>query len=261
MGGSNLVDSGPFLGELDPGAPCDSELSRVPAPVAVFTGRAAERAEIRQELAKFPVVTLVGPPGAGKTELARVVAKDLETSTVAYVDLSTLSVRSSLATTVATAVGLDPATTWDETVDVLGDTDTMLVLDNAETALAIDVDDFRRSLRDLVDRCRSGRILATSRERLGVTGVESIVRVGPLTPLEATDLLDKFLSSHASLLTTEDRDAMALCRFVSSYGSVPRRRQRSLSCSLRSNSTYTNPHWSGRDRRCDRSRRPCAVAH
>lgn len=103
-------------------------LSRVPAPVAVFTGRAAERAEIRQELAKFPVVTLVGPPGAGKTELARVVAADLETSAVAYVDLSTLSVRSSLATTVATAVGLDPATTWEETVDVLGDTDTMLVL-------------------------------------------------------------------------------------------------------------------------------------
>ncbi|MGH3701349.1 MAG: toll/interleukin-1 receptor domain-containing protein [Pseudonocardiaceae bacterium] len=50
---------------------------RVPAPVAVFTGRAAERAEIHRQLAEFPVVTLVGPPGAGKTELARVVPTEL----------------------------------------------------------------------------------------------------------------------------------------------------------------------------------------
>ncbi|MGQ0779171.1 MAG: toll/interleukin-1 receptor domain-containing protein [Pseudonocardiales bacterium] len=36
--------------------------ARVPAPVAVFTGRTAERADIRRKLAEFPVVTLVGPP-------------------------------------------------------------------------------------------------------------------------------------------------------------------------------------------------------
>lgn len=69
--------------------------------------------------------------------------------------------------------------------------DALLILDNAETALAVDADDFRRSLHDLVDRCRRCRILATSRERLGVTGVESIVRVGPLAPRDAEDLLDK----------------------------------------------------------------------
>lgn len=154
-------------------------------------------------------MTLVGPLGAGKTELARVVTTSLEAAIVAYVDLSTLSVRSSLATTVARAVGLDPAATWNETVQALGDAETVLVLDNAETALAVDAADFRRSLRDLIDQCRHCRILATSRERLGVTGAESIVHVGPLTPGEAEDLLDKLLSSQASSLTTDDRDAMA----------------------------------------------------
>lgn len=183
--------------------------ARVPAPVSVFTGRTAERVETRRRLAEFPIVTLVGPPGAGKTELARVVARDLEVGTVAYVDLSVLSVRSSLATTVPMAIGLDPAATWDETVHALRDTDAVLVLDNAETALAVDAADFRRSLRTLVDRCRHCRILATSRERLGVTGAESIVRVGPLTSREARELLDKLLHSQASSLTAEDRDALA----------------------------------------------------
>lgn len=136
-------------------------------------------------------------------------ATELDASTLAHVDLSTGSVRSSLATTVATALGHDLAATWDETVHALGDTGAVLILDNVETALAVDPDDFRRSLRELLDRCRHCRILATSRERLGVNGAESIVRVGPLTPGEAEDLLDKLLSSHGCSLTVEDRDAMA----------------------------------------------------
>lgn len=108
---------------------------RVPAAVAVFTGRAVERQKIAHELTRTVVVTLVGPPGAGKSELARKAAAELGTRVV-FVDLSTVTVTSSLTSVITAACGLDPAWDWRDVLAALDDTDTILLLDNAETALA-----------------------------------------------------------------------------------------------------------------------------
>ncbi|MGV9832938.1 tetratricopeptide repeat protein [Nocardia niigatensis] len=180
---------------------------RVPAPVAVFTGRDDERAQIVRELARVRLVTLVGPPGAGKSELARVVAADLGTDVI-FVDLSTVTVASSLAAVLTTACGLDPAWDWQDVLAALDDADTTLLLDNAETALAVDATGFRGLVRDLVTRCRGVRVLTTSRERLGLSGVESLVRIGSLPPGDAERLLDKLLSGFAVTVAETDREAV-----------------------------------------------------
>ncbi|MFI5717930.1 tetratricopeptide repeat protein [Nocardia sp. NPDC051750] len=184
---------------------------RVPAPVGVFTGRAGEREKIAQELSRTTVVTLVGPPGAGKSELARRAAADLGAGVV-FVDLSTVTVTSSLTSVVAAACGLDPAWDWRDVLAALDDTDTVLLLDNAETALSVDASGFRQVVRDVVTECRRVRVLATSRERIGLHGAESLLRVGPLPDAEAEELLGKLLSGGSVVLGKNDEQAVAQIR-------------------------------------------------
>lgn len=184
---------------------------RVPAAVAVFTGRAVERQKIAHELTRTMVVTLVGPPGAGKSELARKAAAELGTRVV-FVDLSTVTVTSSLTSVITAACGLDPAWDWRDVLAALDDTDTILLLDNAETALAVDASGFRRLVREVVTECRGVRVLATSRERLGLHGVESLIRVGPLPAAEAEELLGKLLAGGSAVVGENDEQAIAQIR-------------------------------------------------
>ncbi|UFS93474.1 TIR domain-containing protein [Nocardia huaxiensis] len=185
---------------------------RVPVPVAVFTGRDTERALAATELARVPVVTLVGPPGAGKSELARRVAADLGSESVVYVDLSTVTVTSSLSAVITTATGLDPAWEWPDTLAALDDTGKTLLLDNAETALAVDANEFRLLVRDLVTKCRGVRVLATSRERLGLPGMEVLIRVGALPTEDADRLLSKLLAGNAVTVAAADQEEITRIR-------------------------------------------------
>jgi tetratricopeptide (TPR) repeat protein len=185
---------------------------RVPPPVPVFTGRDAERVELASALGEFPIVTLLGPPGVGKTELARVAIADVADRVAVYVDLSAVAVAGALAAVVTAACGLDPATNWDQTLAALSANATLVLLDNCETALAVDAHAFRELLRGMLGQ--GVRVLATSRERLGVAGAERVVRVGPLPPTDSERLLDRLLYGNAVSIDPAELSAVAGIREV-----------------------------------------------
>ena len=158
----------------------------VPAELTSFVGRRHEIAEARRLLATSRLVTLTGIGGVGKTRLAvRVAAESRRSFTdgVWFVVLGELHDSALLAETVAASLGLPDQpgrSVSDRLIDHLATRQTLLVLDNCEHLLGAVAEMAQRLLRS----CPELRILATSRELLGVDG-ELVLRVPPLTVPDA----------------------------------------------------------------------------
>ena len=135
-------------------------------------GREREIEEVKRELATTRILTLTGVGGSGKTRLALEVARDLLEAYpdgVWLVELASLSEAALVPKAVAEALRVPerPAEPLADTLtEVLRGRQLLLILDNCEhlleaTAQLVDV---------LLDSCPRLRILATSREALGVEG-------------------------------------------------------------------------------------------
>ncbi|GAA4086626.1 ATP-binding protein [Nonomuraea soli] len=152
------------------------------APLTSFVGRDAELATLGDLLARRRLVTLTGPGGAGKTRLAVEAARRLEAGggrsggRVVLVELAP-------ATEVAPAV-LAAAGGGSDPVDALAGESGVLLLDNCEHVLA----EAAGLVARLLDGCPDLRVLATSREPLGLDG-ESVLPVQPLPARVAESLL------------------------------------------------------------------------
>jgi predicted ATPase/DNA-binding CsgD family transcriptional regulator/Flp pilus assembly protein TadD len=155
---------------------------QLPVEVNSFVGRRGELAEIRRLLGISPLVTLVGPGGVGKTRLVRRAASGLERTFhdgVRYVELGDLRSPDLLLPTVAEALGIHEQSstlTLQTLIDKLIRSRTLLVLDNCEHLL----DEAARLVDSFLRGCPELRVLATSREPLGIPG-ESKLLVPPLT--------------------------------------------------------------------------------
>lgn len=137
-----------------------------------LVGREDERLEVAARLRRFRLVTLTGPGGIGKTRLANAVAGDMQgeyPDGVWFVALDALSEPDLVPQAVARVLGVH-----EETRQPLSETlaafvknrRLLLVLDNCEHLL-----DASAELMDQLLRQSAGlRVLATSREMLGVTG-------------------------------------------------------------------------------------------
>lgn len=157
-------------------------VGNLPMALTSFVGRRRESSEARRLLSTARLVTLTGIGGVGKTRLALRVAEDSRRAFgdgVRLVELAEVHDPESLKDTVAIAVGLRVRAArppLDMLVEYLASRRLLLVMDNCEHLVGA----VAALCEALLRRCSHLRILATSREPLGIGG-EAILRVPPLT--------------------------------------------------------------------------------
>lgn len=110
----------------------------LPSFASAFVGRAMERAELAEMVRERRVITIVGPPGVGKTRLAIEVARDVADERRAgarLVELGTVADPGTVAAEVGRALGVrDPpgVSSEDALVAQLASTDALIIIDNCE---------------------------------------------------------------------------------------------------------------------------------
>src|SRR6516164_8742537 len=162
------------------------------AELTSFVGRDDDVAAVRELITEYRLTTLVGPGGSGKTRLATETARTLlgdlpdgawlvelaaigaekgegEVGGVAQATLAALGLRDAL---LGAAPSADAA---DGLIAAIREREALLILDNCEHV----IEAAAKLASRVLGECRRLRILATSREPLGITG-EALWLVEPL---------------------------------------------------------------------------------
>lgn len=142
--------------------------SPLPVQLTRFVGRGREIAYLGELLRGHRLVTVTGAGGSGKTRLA-VEAAAAFAGEAEWVDLTPVQDPARVAEQIAAALGVRQEAGVDLTpplLDALGGRELLLVLDNCEHLLG----PVAGVAEVLLQGCPSLRILATSREALGVAG-------------------------------------------------------------------------------------------
>ncbi len=181
---------------------------RLPVFSTTLFGRESEVTQLTSLLREHALVTIVGPGGMGKTRLAVAAAEaslDVAPDGITFVDLVAVDAATQVAPAVIEALrlqttGTDPLV---ELTEHLSGRETLLVLDNCEHV----VDAVAALAGHLLAHSHPVRILATSRERLGVDG-EQLVPAQPLPggagSASRALFLDRARAIDPGYATTED---------------------------------------------------------
>ncbi|MFZ4662392.1 MAG: ATP-binding protein [Caldilineaceae bacterium] len=220
--GQQPVDQAP----ADARPPTPPATHNLPLATTSFVGRETLLAALYAHLSA-PVtprlVTLVGPSGGGKTRLAREVATALLPTFadgVWLIELAALTDPTLLPTTIVTALGLHPQPgrpLLTLLLDWLRNKQLVLILDNCEHLLAACA-----AFADAVLRsCPQVRLLATSREALGMAG-EQIYPVVPLSvPPPEADTVPADLLAYEAVRLFVTRATLARPTFRLSAANAP----------------------------------------
>jgi len=195
----------------------------LPTQLTSFIGRGREMAEVQRLLSASRLVTLTGPGGCGKTRLALQVAAELVveySDGVWLIELAPISDPALVPQKLASALGVreELGRTLAATLaNHLREKSSLLVLDNCEHV----VEACAQLTETLLHTCPGLRILATSREVLGLAG-ESVWRVPPFSLPNPRDLppIGNFTQYEAVLLFI-DRAVSSLPSFTVTIQNAP----------------------------------------
>ena len=178
-----------------PGLPADFPPARsletlpnnLPRQLSSFVGRVQEITEAEERLSATSLLTLTGPGGVGKTRMALEVGAHLVDAFhdgVWLVELGALSEGALIGDTIASALQLKPSSTGGigMLLEAVAGRRMLLILDNCEHLL----DSLVGVVDQLLHHCPELKILATSREGLGMAG-ESLMQVPSLTIPDANE--------------------------------------------------------------------------
>jgi len=147
--------------------------NNLPRMLSSFLGREDEVAEITELLERHQLVTLVGSGGVGKTRISLQVAANLLDGSgdgVWFIELAPLTSGDYIPTTVAHALGLTLPAAGDPLANLmraLQPKHALLVFDNCEHL----IDEAARVISALLRGCPRIKVLASSRQSLGIAGV------------------------------------------------------------------------------------------
>ncbi|MEU1985746.1 BTAD domain-containing putative transcriptional regulator [Nocardia sp. NPDC019395] len=180
------------------------------AELTEYIGKYADIAAVRELLSGHRLTTLTGPGGSGKTRLAlettRTLLDDLPDGAW-LVELASVAAGGDVAQSAVAALGLRDALLGsapnaepiDRLVAAIRDRETLLILDNCEHV----IESVALFAHRVLGECPRLRILATSREPLGITG-EALWRVEPLA-LPAGDAGPGEIESSPAVQLLRDR--------------------------------------------------------
>ena len=164
----------------------DNRKTNLRAELTSFVGKDADVAAVRELIAEHRLTTLIGPGGSGKTRLATETARTLlgDLPDGAWlVELAAIGADGDVAQSAFDGLGLRDALLGgganaeltERFIAAIRERDALLILDNCEHVIESAAVFAERVLGE----CRRMRILATSREPLGITG-EALWLVEPL---------------------------------------------------------------------------------
>jgi predicted ATPase/class 3 adenylate cyclase/DNA-binding CsgD family transcriptional regulator len=176
-------------GRFPPLRALEAVKGNLPVRLTSFIGRTTELADVQRLVASDRLVTITGAGGCGKTRLAVEALEPLSEGFddgIWFCDLGPLADPEMVAQALRVSLNLrDESSRSDLQVvcDYLGDKRALVVIDNCEHL----VDASAELVDALLRACPEVRILATTREPLGVEG-EVSWRVPSLPPVEAIEL-------------------------------------------------------------------------